>query len=63
MLENYQALSIYRSGLHLGAGAVPEAQPVGEFSGARQDEGEAHQIKFAIGWLEAAQAEKGYAPR
>ena len=30
---------------------------------ARQDEGEAHQIKFAIGWPEAAQAEKGYAPR
>ena len=27
------------------------------------DEGEAHQIKFAISWPEAAQGEKGYAPR
>jgi hypothetical protein len=62
MPENYQALSISRYGLHLGAGAVPEVQPVGELSSA-VDEGEAYQIKFAIGWLEAAQAEKGYAPR
>jgi hypothetical protein len=33
------------------------------FLARAMDEGEAHQIKFAIGWLEAAQAEKGYAPQ
>jgi len=43
----------------LGAGAVPEAQPMGTLSGCAVDEEEAHQIKFAVGRLEAALAEKG----